>query len=144
MAVGTARKSETAMNRAPTIRTRTSPGSAVSIDEAARASSSASPGRRERMRRERTATSARKTSASAIAIGRVNRPTVWRLISLGASTLTAVNANEDTRPNAIPNQTARERAFFPRRPRPVAGMKRMTAPTASIVNSSVKVASLIC
>ena len=124
------------------MRTRVSPLTAVSIDEAARASSSASPGRRARTRRERTAMSARNKIARTIATG--NRPTVWRFTDLGASTLMIVRAREETMPRPIPAHTATERAFFPRRPRPAAGMKRMTAPSASIVNSSVRVASLIC
>ena len=126
------------------MRTRVSPLTAVSIDEAARTSSSASPGRRERTRRERTAMSARNRIARTIATGRVNRPTVWRFTDLGASTLMIVRAREETMPRPIPAHTATERAFLPRRPRPAAGMNRMTAPSASIVNSSVRVASLIC
>ena len=126
------------------MRTRVSPLTAVSIDEAAWASSSASVGRRERTRRERTAMSARNRTARTIATGRVNRPTVWRFKDLGASTLMIVSAREETMPRPMPAHTATERAFLPRRPCPAAGMKRITAPSASIVNNSVRVASLIC
>ena len=82
--------------------------------------------------------------ARTTAIGSVYRPTVWRLTDLGASTLMIVSATEAIAPAAMPNHTASWRAFFPRRPCPAAGMKRMAAPTASIVSSNVNVASLIC
>ena len=55
-----------------------------------------------------------------------------------------VRTREEIMPRPIPAHTAADRAFLPRRPCPAAGIKRMTAPTASIVNSNVRVASLIC